>query len=149
MLPPLASLGGARQALNRLRDQVPLTSDELIAIDGDVAARLVSLRARSTTVGNALTERPIVDRAFDAGVWTAGVGGIFASCMDYYENGGLGFWGWTGLAVGEVGLVLAAVIYQRRRWELDDLADELADIAELRQVLTDILDEVDRRLADV
>lgn len=149
MLPPLASPLLAREALNNLRSQLPLTSDELIAIDADVSARLVSLATRARAVRDGMAERPIVDRGLDAGAWAVGIGGIVVSCIDYHDTGGLGFWGWIGLAFGEVGLVLAAVIYQRRQWEFDDLEDELADIGEFRQVLTDILDEVERRLADI
>lgn len=100
MLPPLASPLLAREALNNLRSQLPLTSDELIAIDADVSARLVSLATRARAVRDGMAERPIVDRGLDAGAWAVGIGGIVVSCIDYHDTGGLGFGAGSGWRSG-------------------------------------------------
>lgn len=80
----------------------------------------MQLEQEARLLDAAISERPFIDRILDTGSWVIGVTGFLAGCGDYYENRELSFWGWVGLGLGVAGLILVAMIYQRRIWELDD-----------------------------
>ena len=146
MPPPTHSVASAERLLNRLRSTVAFDTDALFDIRGATAVDLLQLEHEARLLDAAISERSFIDRILDIGSWVIGVTGFLAGCGDYYENRELSFWGWVGLGLGVAGLILVAMIYQRRIWELDDYRVELAEIREIRTLLASMIAEVDRRL---
>ena len=86
--------------------------------------------------------------ALDLGGWFLGILGFLVGIADFFVSD-LSPFGWAGLLIGWIGLVVAATLYQVRRWELDDCAAELAEFVQWRTVMDDVLGEVERRLSVV
>jgi hypothetical protein len=143
---PTHSVASAERLLSRLRSTVVFETDALFDIRDATAADLLQLEEEARRLDAAIGGRPFVDRVLDIGSWMIGVTGFLAGCGDYYEKHELSLWGWSGLGLGVAGFVLAAMMYQRRIWELDDHGVELAEIREIRTLLASMIAEVDRRL---
>jgi len=57
--------------------------------------------------------------------------------------------GWAGLLTGPLALTLAAWGWQRREWQEYELIEERDEIIRMRQLLTEIELEANRRVAMV
>jgi hypothetical protein len=140
---PLDTWDGAQEELRKLRNN-NLTVDELFRIADECDAKRYQIGYRELTIQARLTSRDFIDSYLEASSWVIGIVGYLAGCADYFETGTLSHFGWVGLVMGQTGLTVGAAIYQRGRWELDDLAAELTEIAEWKGLLFEIAAEVER-----
>jgi hypothetical protein len=146
---PFGTLHSARNALNYLRSNATVTIDDLLLIANNCDSTLQAILEREQLVLDRSRPSPFIDRAIDFSAWIIAIAGFSASVADFYAEGSLSLWGWVGLVIGWIGLALGATAYQRRTWTRDHCAAELAEISECKIVISDVMDETERRLTFV
>jgi hypothetical protein len=146
----LRSIDDCERILGTLNDNSPISIDDLLEILLETSAATPLLIARLAIVEHALRDRPFIDGALEAASWVLGILGFSFGCADYYESGHqLSSWGWAGLLTGPLALTLAAWGWQRREWQEYELIEERNEIGRMRQLLTEIELEANRRVAIV
>jgi uncharacterized membrane-anchored protein len=136
----------SQDILERLQGLSAFTIDELFDIVEQCQSILDHIDRREQAVVDATQPRSLRLSALDLGGWFLGILGFLVGIADFFVAD-LSPYGWAGLLIGWIGLVVAATLYQLRRWELDDFAAELAGFAAWRTILEDVLAEVERRLS--
>jgi hypothetical protein len=138
----------AENVLERLRGVSGFTMDELFDVAEQCRSNLQDIDRREQSIFDAMQPRSFRDSALDLGGWFLGILGFLVGIADFFAAD-LSPFGWAGLLIGWIGLVVAATLYQVRRWELDDCAADLTEFAQWRTIIEDVLIEVERRLSVV